>query len=63
VEGMALLELAGAMSVSLATAKRHLQRAETELLALLGEDGQHIAPWLRSGLEAGKPAFDKEPAR
>ena len=50
VEGMGLEEMAAAMDLSLATAKRHLQRAEAEFVALLGEDEQHVAPWLRGAL-------------
>ena len=51
VDGMALQELADATFVSLATAKRHLQRAETELLEVLGKDGRDVAPWLRDSLD------------
>ena len=48
VEGMRLEELATAMEVSLATAKRHLQKAEMEFTTLLGTDeAPHVAPWLR----------------
>jgi RNA polymerase sigma-70 factor (ECF subfamily) len=50
VEGMALQELADATQVSLATAKRHLQRAESELLEALGKDNGHVAPWLRGSV-------------
>ena len=54
VEGMGLQELADATRVSLATAKRHLQRAEQELLEALGEDETRAAPWLRGALGVEK---------
>lgn len=44
VEGMELKELADVTGVSLATAKRHLQRAEQELTELLGNDEPYVAP-------------------
>ncbi|MBX3191716.1 MAG: sigma-70 family RNA polymerase sigma factor [Labilithrix sp.] len=43
VEGMELAEMANAMGVSLATTKRHLQRAEQELTALLGRDVEVVS--------------------
>lgn len=49
VEGMQLEELAVALEMSLASAKRHLKKAEEELVALLGEDEAGVAPWLRRG--------------
>jgi RNA polymerase sigma-70 factor, ECF subfamily len=45
VEGMGLSEIAVAMGVSLATIKRHLQRAEAELVAVLGLEHARFAPW------------------
>ena len=50
VEGMGLEEMASTMDLSLATVKRHLGKAEEELLALLGDDEQRIAPWLRGAV-------------
>lgn len=47
VEGMALAEVAEATGVSLATAKRHLHRAEQEMVTLLGSEGALAAPWQR----------------
>lgn len=47
VEGMGLAELAEATGVSLATAKRHLARAEEEFAQIAGKDHHAIAPWLR----------------
>lgn len=49
VEGMGLEEVAVAVGVSLATIKRHLQRAEAQLLDVLGHDGRGVAPWTRGG--------------
>jgi RNA polymerase sigma-70 factor (ECF subfamily) len=50
VEGMQLEELATALEMSLASAKRHLKKAEEELVALLGEDEAGVAPWLRGAV-------------
>ena len=50
VEGMGLEEMAAAMELSLATVKRHLKRGEEELLAILGDDERHVAPWLRGAV-------------
>jgi len=49
VEGMGHKEIADAMGVSLATIKRHLQQAESELVAVLGVEEASAAPWLRGG--------------
>lgn len=43
IEGMELKEMAEATGVSLATTKRHLQRAEQELSALLDQDPLSVA--------------------
>ena len=50
VEGMGLEEMGAAMDLSLATVKRHLKRGEEELLAVLGKDELHVAPWLRGAV-------------
>lgn len=50
VEGMQLEELAKALDVSLASAKRHLKKAEEEVMALLGEDETGALPWLRGAV-------------
>jgi RNA polymerase sigma-70 factor (ECF subfamily) len=50
VEGMGLEEMGAAMDLSLATVKRHLKRGEDELTAVLGNDEQHVAPWLRGAV-------------
>lgn len=47
VEGMGLQEIADATNVSLATIKRHIQRAEEELVSVLGKTDASAAPWLR----------------
>lgn len=50
VEGMQLDELAVALDLSLASAKRHLKKAEEEVVALLGADETGALPWLRGAV-------------
>lgn len=50
VEGMGLEEMATAMEMSLATVKRHLKKAEEDLVAVLGVDELTVAPWLRGAV-------------
>lgn len=50
VEGMGLEEMGTAMELSLASVKRHLKRAEDDLVGVLGVDEQTVAPWLRGAV-------------
>ena len=50
VEGMGLEEMGTAMELSLASVKRHLKRAEDDLVAILGDDEHAVAPWLRGAM-------------
>jgi RNA polymerase sigma-70 factor (ECF subfamily) len=47
VEGMSLGEIAEHLSISLATVKRHLARAESDVLEKLGIEDTSTAPWMR----------------
>lgn len=50
IEGMGLEEMAVAMELSLASVKRHLKRAEDELVVVLGKGDRNVAPWLRGAV-------------